>query len=86
MSMKAVEIVASWDVMPANLRGLAFLLTDYVNVDTGLCCPAVATLARRCGMTRRGVQKALENLEAVGVIRRDHCQATAQYEFLRPLS
>lgn len=89
MSMKAVGRVASWDVLPAHLRGLAFLVADYANADTGLCCPSVDTLARRCGVTRRGVQKALGSLETLGVIRRHHRfiegrQTTSQYEILSP--
>ena len=91
MSMKAAGAVASWDVLPLSQRGLAFLLADYTNAETGLCCPGVDTLARRCAMTRRGIQKALDNLEAAGVIRRhfryiEGRQTTTQYEVLAPLN
>jgi hypothetical protein len=87
MSLKAHGYVASWDAMPNNLRGLAFLLADYTNADTGLCCPSMTTLARRSMATERTVRRSLAELEALGVIRRhfryvDGRQTTTQYELL----
>jgi len=89
MSLKAAGNLASWDVMPSYLRGLAFLLADYTNAGTGLCCPSVSTLARRTMATERTVQRNLAELESLGVIRRqfryvEGRQTTTQYELLPP--
>jgi hypothetical protein len=89
MSFVAAGKLASWDVMTSAHRGLGFLLADYTNHDTGLCCPSIETLARRAKMTERGVQKALQGMEDAGIIKRhfrhvDGRQTTSQYEILSP--
>ena len=45
-------------------------LADYAK-DDGKCWPGIASLARNCRMTERGVRKVLDRLEGRGLIKRD---------------
>lgn len=48
---------------------VALSLTKHVNHKTQTAYPGIATIEKHTGMTRNGVQKALRELEAKGVIR-----------------
>lgn len=72
MSIRA--IAAALDMMPpdvtAKARLVAVALADNVNDETRYAYPSVATLARRSGLGRRSVFRALTELEDAGVLTR----------------
>jgi DNA-binding transcriptional regulator YhcF (GntR family) len=53
-----------------DLRGsptlVGFVLLDHFRAEDGCCCPSVALICRRAGLSRRTVQRALNKLEDAG--------------------
>ena len=58
------------------------VLADCHNDETGRCFPGLAYLGTVTGLTRRGIQKAIQKLEAAGIIRvrRGHGATSSTYE------
>lgn len=52
-----------WEAaLPGGDKFILLAIADSAN-DEGYCWPSVATLARKCSMTERGVQKALQRVD-----------------------
>lgn len=43
-------------------------LADNFNFESGLCCPSITTIAKRCDLTRRSVIRTIKQLESDGLI------------------
>lgn len=70
--------------LPAQQKLVLMLLANRCNHDTGMCIPKIKSLADECGMSERSVQRALQDLEAsglIGIVRRTHeeVQLSNQY-------
>lgn len=72
MSIRA--IASALDLMPPGVspkaRLVAVAVADTVNDEQGYGYPSVETLARRAGLSRTSIFRALNELEAAGVLRR----------------
>lgn len=53
--------------LPYHLKLVFLILAHYAN-DCGSCWPAVATIAKKCGLSARSIQRALAELERRGLI------------------
>jgi hypothetical protein len=59
MSVRAMTAV--WQsVLPSADKLVMLALADSANDPDGVCWPAIPTIARKCGLTERGVQKIIE--------------------------
>jgi hypothetical protein len=72
MSLRALTSVLDFmpDAATTKARLVAVAVADTVNDDTGYGWPSIDTLARRTGMSRRTVFRALDELEEMGVLTR----------------
>ena len=68
MSIKLMN--AAWELqMPAGQKFVLVALCDQAS-DSGECFPSIATIARRCSMGERSVQRHIRDLEYAGYIER----------------
>lgn len=66
MSLKAMDY--TWDTSYSGALKLMLLaIADRAN-DDGVCYPGVSSLAKKCGIAKRSVQKQLTRLEELGEI------------------
>lgn len=78
--MSITLMTLSWDARGLT-QGEAFVLTslcDQAN-DAGVCWPSVETIARRCRMTERGVQKCIRELERKNYLRCEGRKGTTSH-------
>lgn len=69
MSFEALVWAVKSDVGGAD-KLVLLCLADHHNGETKDCYPSIERIALWCGMSRRTVQRALERLEAEGLVRR----------------
>lgn len=68
MSIKLMN--AAWELqMPAGQKFVLVALCDQAG-DSGDCFPSIATIARRCSMGERSVQRHIRDLEDAGYLER----------------
>lgn len=68
MSFDAMAKVWAMDIKPATNKLVLLALADAANAETGLCCPSVKYIARRTGLDRKCVMRAVARLEKDGLI------------------
>ncbi len=67
MSVKIMGAV--WDApLPTTQKFVLLALADHADHEGGNIFPAVATIARKCNLTERGVQKAIRALVKAGLL------------------
>lgn len=71
------------DIKPSAFL-VAFVLMSFKNGETGLCCPALETVAELVNLSERQVENCLKELRTNGWLRweRGNRQKTNHYEFL----
>jgi AraC-like DNA-binding protein len=69
---------AAYDVKPVDFK-VAFVVIQYVNENTGECYPSVETIALKCGLSERHVQRALKRLCASGWLKRRRTRDANRY-------
>ena len=73
MSLQAMEWAYRQEVSPSARKFVLVTLANYADGD-GFCFPGQDTLAKMTGQDERSVRNHLANLEADGLIRREHRQ------------
>lgn len=68
MSFDQMAKVWAMDIKPATNKLVLLALADAANAETGLCCPSVKYIARRTGLDRKCVMRAVARLEKDGLI------------------
>jgi hypothetical protein len=68
MSVKLMSTVWKTDIQSPAAKLVLLSLADRANDDGKDCFPKIETVAKRCGLTYRGVTKVIKELEAAGHI------------------
>jgi len=69
--------------LSANDKLVYFALACYMNRATGTCFPRMATIAKRVGLSRSAVSRAVTHLQSLKVISKKRLSSTNEYSMLR---
>jgi len=69
--------------LSANDKLVYFALACYMNRATGTCFPRMATIAKRVGLSRSTVSRAVTHLQSLKVISKKRLSSTNEYSMIR---
>jgi hypothetical protein len=69
--------------LSANDKLVYFALACYMNRATGTCFPRMATIAKRVGLSRSAVSRAVTHLQSLKVISKKRLSSTNEYSMIR---
>lgn len=68
------ELIRSgtWAKMSPNSKAVYPVVKNFVNWETGVAFPSITTIMQYAGLSRQAVVNGLKDLEALGLIRKEH--------------
>jgi DNA-binding MarR family transcriptional regulator len=71
MSIRTMQSVWQLRGLSPTQKLVLLKLADHAHASDGKCWPSIANICRDCGLSDRGVQKAISDLEKLGHLQRE---------------